>query len=138
MESFVLAPAWAHLVALAVAAGLMVAAAPARRAVANTSIPRIAGVLAAAQVLSALAALYVTGAGGTGDLGCRIGLAGYGLDALAFVVALALTVMVALRVRAYGGAAALRLVLFLCAASLLTAEVFLIHARALSFCVGSV
>ncbi len=138
MESIILAPAWVHLGLLLTAGMLSIVTGPRRIPAGNTPIVRGIVWLAVAQVLLAISALYITYLDLRSDAGCLIGIAGYGLNALAFLVAATLIAFVVFRYRKFGKPKAARLILFLITETVLTTEALLIHARSLGYCIGSV
>ena len=138
MESIILAPAWIHLGLLLTAGILFIATGPGRTPAGTTPIVRGLIWLAILQVLLAISALCITYLDLRSDAGCLIGIAGYGLNALAFLVAASLMAFVVFRYRKLGRQMAARLILFLITEAVLTTEALLIHARSLGYCIGSV
>lgn len=135
MDTLIFAPGWVHL-ALLTALGLasVMMSRPSLRA----GMVGLTG-LSLAQIGLAGVALAVTYLGRpTGDLGCWVGFAGYALCAIA-ALSLPLVLLWGLRGSNTRHALSRRHLLALVGLGLmLTSVAFVIHARSVAFCIGSV
>lgn len=139
MDTLILAPGWVHL-ALLTALGLasVMLSRHALRA-GRVGVGQGLTGLSLAQIGLAGVALAVTYLGGSaGDLGCWVGFAGYALCAFA-ALALPLVLLRGLRGLNTLRAQSLRQLLASIGLGLmLTLVAFIIHARSVAFCIGSV